>query len=164
MGEAKQRGRYEERVESALGQPGHRKLRLANPDDVTHFATIMDHSAEAKDVVELTRRTFPELQADVWSRFDDGYEFLIVVKGKNRKDQGTMLTLNVDTLIAEGIPQILSKVASVGGKCGFFLAVAPALVDRLAPLVGGFSRSVEGPAKRNFVRSHMNDAFSTGGH
>ena len=38
-------------------------------------------------------------------------------------------------LIDEGLPAVLRKVASVGGSCGFILAVDPAVLDLIEPVV-----------------------------
>lgn len=148
MGQAKARGSYTDRDKDALTRaaqldPALDDSTLANLkrglDGATHFAIVIDRSEEGIETATLTKRTFPQ-HDQAWTQFNSGYEFMILVKGKkegHQDDQGTLLVLDLATLINQAIPQVCAKVASVGGKTGFILAVAPHLIDEI-------SRAIEG--------------------
>ncbi len=137
MGQAKQRGTFDERLTTASKRPNGNTTKQ-DLKDVSHIATVMDRSEAGMSAIDLTARTFPEFKA-ASERFDSAYQFVIFVRGKNETDQGVLFVRDLPMLIDEGIPAVLRKVASVGGSCGFILAVDPALLDLIEPVVASLS-------------------------
>ena len=102
--------------------------------ECSHIAVVIDHSLESDQVRKLTAQAFDDLD-DVMERFKQPYEFVVVVRGKDTSDKGTLMCLNLEALEQQAITQVIEKVAGIGGKCGFILAVAPALVPRLTTII-----------------------------
>lgn len=145
MGQAKHRGTFEDRLASASEQPNGNTTKQDLKDVFSYIATVMDRSEAGTSAIDLTARTFPQFKA-ASERFEPAYQFVIFVRGKNETDQGVLFVRDLQMLIDEGIPAVLRKVASVGGSCGFILAVDQAVLDPIESVVASASNT-EAPQK-----------------
>lgn len=138
MGQAKNRGGFEQRKESASP-----RLNLDALAHARHYAFILDKSPKGVEVIEQIKKGPAEIKArinspavELWEK--SHFQFLVIWGTIGYSGGLTIPTLDMKNLLSQALPAVMQRTLEKGGFCSFIVGVAPDLAktieQRLAEL------------------------------
>lgn len=133
MGEAKNRGSFEDRKRQAMvGNEGI--LELIKQGAAPHYAFILDKSPKGLGVLDQLKRAPDELRARATSPATQLWEVAhfpyIVIWGTWGWSGGmTLQALDLENLLNEALPKVMERTLEKGGLCAFIPGVSDDVLD-----------------------------------
>jgi len=136
MHDAEKQGTDEERERIALEQT-ETLIRLTKDGVVPHYVLVLDRSPAAQDFLvrmktgpaELKVRTSTEA-VRTWEALSQ-YRYLVISGTWGRVGGLVVPAADLEALVDEVLPEVLTTLEERGGLCGFFVAVADSERDEV---------------------------------
>ena len=134
MGQAKQRGSFEDRKAAAFEKyPG---LKLLQQGDAPHYAFILDRSDVGRQMLDALRHGPAELKdrldSPSFAMWDTtGFEFLILWGSWGFSGGLTIPAKDIHFLCQQGLPVVVQRTKEKGGLCAFALGISPEYHERV---------------------------------
>jgi hypothetical protein len=172
MGQAKQRGTFEQRKAGASGH-GRQIADLVNSGTTPHYAFIFDKSPEGRNLMDRLRCGPAEIKArinhpavELWESMD--FEFMVIWGTFGYSGGLTVPTKDSEVLLAEALPRVVQRTIEKGGLCAFIVGVSKSLAEtvqsRLAELQATTGNSSTGDAARDSAAPVVQDSGASSGN